>query len=256
MLSYVPRIVWADKPDMTTGLWVTANFGAGPNIKSHTAPTWIGELYFNFGWPGIIIGMLVDGGVHADAARSGLPSRRRRWPAQMMAVAGALRLSPDAPGGLIAPVNGVVFGALPIVFTHWFVRFLGGAPAGAARTDELAGTSRATSRRASSARPRISLRSNRSGSHDPLNVKLLAFAAGFLISLALGELLLRFFPAFDPQPRIYVGDESDRPSANFVADPEIGWRMRPDHEFVVDTTEYHVAYRSNAQGFRDAHAPD
>jgi len=89
-----------------------------------------------------------------------------------------------------------------------------------------------------------------------LNVKLLAFAAGFVISLAMGELMLRFFPAFEPQPRSYVGDEADRPSANFLADREIGWRMRPRHEFVVDTAEYHVAYRSNAEGFRDERAAD
>ena len=31
--------------------------------------------------------------------------------------------------------------------------------------------------------------------------------------------------------------------------------MRPGHEFVVDTAEYHVTYRSNAQGFRDERAP-
>ena len=89
-----------------------------------------------------------------------------------------------------------------------------------------------------------------------MSIKLLFFVAGFLISLAMGELILHFFPAFDPQPRTYVGDERDRPSANFVADPEIGWRMRPAHAFVVDTTEYHVAYRSNAQGFRDERKTD
>ena len=89
-----------------------------------------------------------------------------------------------------------------------------------------------------------------------MSIKLLFFVAGFLISLALGEVILHFFPAFDPQPRTYVGDESNRPIANFVADPEIGWRMRPGHAFAVDTAEYHVAYRSNAQGFRDERKTD
>ena len=84
-----------------------------------------------------------------------------------------------------------------------------------------------------------------------MKIKLLFFWASFLLSLAVGELVLRLRPSFDPQPRVYVGDQPDRPNANFVADPDLGWRMRPGHEFFVDTTEYHVAYRSNAQGFRD-----
>ena len=94
------------------------------------------------------------------------------------------------------------------------------------------------------------------GTQASLFIKLLSFASGFLVSLAVGELILRFFPAFQPRPRSYVGDEIARPSANFVPDPEIGWRMRPNHEFSVDTEEYHVRYRSNAQGFRDERKAD
>ena len=95
-----------------------------------------------------------------------------------------------------------------------------------------------------------------SGTPTPFLIKLLFLAAGFLVSLAVGELVLRAFPAFGPRPRSYVGDEIARPSANFVPDPEIGWRMRPGHEFIVDTEEYHVTYRSNAQGFRDERKTD
>jgi lysophospholipase L1-like esterase len=83
-----------------------------------------------------------------------------------------------------------------------------------------------------------------------LKIQLLFFWASFLLSLAGGELVLRWFPSFDPQPRVFVGDQPDRPNANFLADPELGWRMRPGHEFVVDTPEYRVAYRSNDRGFR------
>jgi lysophospholipase L1-like esterase len=95
-----------------------------------------------------------------------------------------------------------------------------------------------------------------SGTHTSPGIKLLFFAAGFLVSLVAGELILRFFPAFEPRPRIYVGDEPHQPSENFVPDPEIGWRMRPHHEFTVENAEYHVRYRSNAQGFRDERKAD
>jgi hypothetical protein len=89
-----------------------------------------------------------------------------------------------------------------------------------------------------------------------LSIRLLSFAAGLLISLAAGELMLRFFPPFQPHPQYCVGDPIARPGTNFVPDPEFGWRMRPNHEFVVDTEEYHVAYRSNSLGFRDGTRAD
>ena len=37
---------------------------------------------------------------------------------------------------LMPPVNSFLLGAIPIVFTHWFVRFLGGAPAAPVEHDE------------------------------------------------------------------------------------------------------------------------
>ncbi len=127
VLSYVPRIVWADKPDMSTGLWVTANFGGGPGIESHTAPTWIGELYFNFGWPGIVIGMLIMG-AYMRFLHEAVFTPNAAVAAQMMAVTVFFIFPQTLQAFIISPVNSVVLGALPIVFTHWAVRLMGGAP--------------------------------------------------------------------------------------------------------------------------------
>jgi hypothetical protein len=84
-----------------------------------------------------------------------------------------------------------------------------------------------------------------------LRIRLLLFSVSFLVSLAVGELVLRFLPKFTPQPRAYVGLEADRQSRYLVPDPDLGWRMRPEHETIVETSEYRVLYRSNALGFRD-----
>jgi hypothetical protein len=84
-----------------------------------------------------------------------------------------------------------------------------------------------------------------------LRNELLFLSASLLVSLAVGELALLFLPKFTPEPRAYPGREANLPHHYLVPDPELGWRMRPDLEFVHETDEYRVTYRSNAQGFRD-----
>jgi hypothetical protein len=84
-----------------------------------------------------------------------------------------------------------------------------------------------------------------------LKVELLFASASLAVALGAGEIALRFFPQFDPQPEAYVGGEASSPHQYLVPDAELGWVMIPDHEFVHATDEYRVTYRSNAQGFRD-----
>jgi len=82
-------------------------------------------------------------------------------------------------------------------------------------------------------------------------LRFLVLTAGLLVSLALAEALLLLIPRFAPQPRRVVGEIPDRGSRHLVADPALGWKMLPNHEWLSDTEEYQVRYRSNAQGFRD-----
>jgi hypothetical protein len=82
-------------------------------------------------------------------------------------------------------------------------------------------------------------------------VRFLVLIAGLMVSLALAEALLLLSPRFLPQPRRYVGEVPDRGSRHLVADPALGWKMLPNHEWLSDTEEYQVRYRSNSAGFRD-----
>jgi hypothetical protein len=127
VLSYVPRIVWADKPAMTIGQWVTTNFGSGPGILSNTAPTWVGELYFNFGWPGVVIGMLLMG-VFLRILHEVLFPPNPVMPTLVMSVVALYTIPQTLQAGLIGPINGVIFAAMPVVMTHWLVRLVSGAP--------------------------------------------------------------------------------------------------------------------------------
>ena len=60
-LAFIPRVIWPEKPIITIGQFFTDMYGSGPLIESSTAPTQLGEFYINFGYPGIIGGMLFYG---------------------------------------------------------------------------------------------------------------------------------------------------------------------------------------------------
>lgn len=59
--AFVPRIVWPDKPDIETGRLVTRDFNTGDAENLYTSPSHLGELYWNFGWPGVLLGMSMIG---------------------------------------------------------------------------------------------------------------------------------------------------------------------------------------------------
>jgi hypothetical protein len=60
----VPRIFWKDKPVVNRGQWFTSEIGASVTEGSATTSTGMtspGELYWNFGWLGVIAGMWLIG---------------------------------------------------------------------------------------------------------------------------------------------------------------------------------------------------
>jgi hypothetical protein len=124
-LSYIPRLVWKNKPHMTSGGWVTEKFAGGPGIHSSTGSTWVGELWFNFGWVGVVIGMLVIG-IFFRTLHEVLFRKGAVLPAQLMSVIVLFAVPPTLGGAVISPINGVVFGAMPVVITHFAIRLMSG----------------------------------------------------------------------------------------------------------------------------------
>jgi hypothetical protein len=121
VLTYVPRIVWPGKPDVTIGRWVTDYFGSGPLIQSATGPSWVGELYFNFGWAGIVVGMGILG-VWFRFLHEAFLRPSASVPALLAGVVSLFALGPTLQGQLISPTNGVIFNVVPIMFAHLVVR--------------------------------------------------------------------------------------------------------------------------------------
>src|SRR5215469_2153944 len=56
--GFVPRLVWDDKPGSSIGQLFNRAFHVSEDPDTYIAPTDLGELYWNFGWLGIVCGML------------------------------------------------------------------------------------------------------------------------------------------------------------------------------------------------------
>jgi hypothetical protein len=61
---FIPRVLWADKPLVAPGQWFASKLGRGQRLEdggfsnaiNMTIP---GELYLNFGWLGVIFGLII-----------------------------------------------------------------------------------------------------------------------------------------------------------------------------------------------------
>jgi hypothetical protein len=59
--AFIPRLVWRDKPDVQTGLILNKEFQVSEVEDTYISPSHLGELYWNFGWAGVIAGMPLIG---------------------------------------------------------------------------------------------------------------------------------------------------------------------------------------------------
>lgn len=64
LYAFVPRMFFPDKPVLARGAWFTTYLGFSRSVEEATTATGqtaTGELYWNFGWPGVIAGMALIG---------------------------------------------------------------------------------------------------------------------------------------------------------------------------------------------------
>jgi hypothetical protein len=67
--NFVPRIFWPDKPNVDRGRTFTARLGWASDASvatTSTGETSAGEFYWNFGWPGVLLGMFVLGSIFSS----------------------------------------------------------------------------------------------------------------------------------------------------------------------------------------------
>jgi hypothetical protein len=61
--TFIPKIIWTDKPDVPTGQIVNKEFHVTEGEDVYISPSHLGELYWNFGWAGVLAGMACIGGI-------------------------------------------------------------------------------------------------------------------------------------------------------------------------------------------------
>jgi hypothetical protein len=61
LATFIPRLIWPDKPDVPTGQVVNKEFKLSDVEYTYISPSHLGELYWNFGWSGVIAGMSIIG---------------------------------------------------------------------------------------------------------------------------------------------------------------------------------------------------
>jgi len=73
--AFIPRLIWPDKPDVAVGQEFNHTFIHG-EFDTFISPSNLGELYWNYGWSGVVFGMLIIGallgfvGAKCNMARS------------------------------------------------------------------------------------------------------------------------------------------------------------------------------------------
>jgi hypothetical protein len=69
LATFVPKIVWGDKPSVATGQLMNKEFHVSEIADTYISPSHLGELYWNFGWPGVVLGMGMIGSLFGFVAR-------------------------------------------------------------------------------------------------------------------------------------------------------------------------------------------
>ncbi len=61
LAAFIPRVFWPDKPDIPTGQIMNKVFHLTDSDDVYISPSHLGELYWNFGWSGVVFGMALIG---------------------------------------------------------------------------------------------------------------------------------------------------------------------------------------------------
>jgi hypothetical protein len=78
----------------------------------------------------------------------------------------------------------------------------------------------------------------------------------FFLSAGVAEVVLRLTNVSPPVRMGWVGKQYDPPGPELTADPDTGWKMKPNQAFVWRREGQDDEYRANSAGFRSGHEFD
>lgn len=61
VMAFIPRLLYPDKPSIPTGQIMSRQFHLSESEDTYSSPSHLGELYWNFGWSGVLVGMTLVG---------------------------------------------------------------------------------------------------------------------------------------------------------------------------------------------------
>lgn len=71
LYAFIPRFIWPDKPSSSmAGQVFNQEFKISASKNTYISTSQVGELYWNFGWTGLVVGMMMIGAVMAAIASS------------------------------------------------------------------------------------------------------------------------------------------------------------------------------------------
>jgi hypothetical protein len=70
LYAFIPRLILPNKPDSSVGQMFNREFHFSEDRDTYISVTHLGELFWNYGWPGLLIGMTVIGAVLGVASSS------------------------------------------------------------------------------------------------------------------------------------------------------------------------------------------
>jgi len=116
--AFIPRIIWPEKPVVSRGAWFTTYLGMAPSeaeATTSTGMTTFGEWYWNFGIPGVIVGMFLTGALLSGLWRLAGSNPIHDPASMVLYVAVILNILnlPDATSPIVSDV------ALYLLFGGW-----------------------------------------------------------------------------------------------------------------------------------------
>lgn len=122
--AFIPRPLWPEKPSVSRGAWFTLYLGQARNERSvttSTGQTATGELYWNFGLPGVVAGMAFIGLLFGGVWRIAGPRPHKDGLLFLLYITICFGMVDMPEAGTV--VVGVVYRILVIGMLIWITRY-------------------------------------------------------------------------------------------------------------------------------------
>lgn len=123
--SFIPRFIWPEKPIITTGQMFNREFGLSASRYTFVPTTQLGELYWSFAWPGVIIGMMAIGMVFARIGTTVFSGMGMTLPRFLLLMMSTYFLAIRFEGNIASQYSTVVRLLILVWLLDQFLRWMG-----------------------------------------------------------------------------------------------------------------------------------